>query len=175
MDQLPETLQVMAGSLSAGYSLPQAADTVVREGEDPIATEFNRALIETRLGVPIEDALESIADRMRSEDWAWVVMAIRVQREVGGNLAELLRTGADTLRERARLRRQVKVLSAEGRMSAWILALMPMLLFGVLWFSHPEYVERLTNHPRGATLIGLAGAMGALGILWMRKLIRIEV
>ncbi|HET7736384.1 MAG TPA: VWA domain-containing protein, partial [Nocardioidaceae bacterium] len=88
VDALPDTLQLMAGSLSAGYSLPQACDSVVREGRDPIATEFNRSLVETRLGVPIEDALEGIADRMRSRDWAWVVMAIRVQREVGGNLAE---------------------------------------------------------------------------------------
>ena len=91
--QLPDTLQLLAGSLSAGYSLPQAVDTVVREGHDPIAGEFNRALVEARLGVPIEDALEGVADRMGSKDFAWVVMAIRIQREVGGNLAELLADG----------------------------------------------------------------------------------
>ena len=114
--QLPDTLQLIAGSLSAGYSLPQAVDAVVREGTNPIAGEFNRALVESRLGVPIEDALDGIAGRMKSEDFGWVVMAIRIQREVGGNLAEVLQTVSHTLRERERLRRQVQVLSAEGRL-----------------------------------------------------------
>ena len=125
--QLPDTLQLVAGSLSAGYSIPQAMDTVVREGQQPITGEFNRALVEARLGVPIEDAMDGIAERMKSKDFAWVVMAIRIQREVGGNLAELLTTVAATLRERERLRRQVSVLSAEGRLSAWILGLLPIV------------------------------------------------
>ena len=124
MAALPDTLQLMAGSLAAGYSMPQAVDTVVREGKPPISTEFNRALVETRLGVELEDALDGIATRMQSVDFAWVVMAIRIQREVGGNLAEVLTTVAATLRERERLRRQVQVLSAEGRLSAWILGLL---------------------------------------------------
>ena len=126
MAQLPDTLQLMAGSLSAGYSLPQAVDAVVREGAEPIVSEFNRALVDARLGVPIEDALEQYRhERMDSQDFAWVVMAIRIQREVGGNLSEILTIVANTLRERERLRRQVQVLSAEGRLSAVILGWPP--------------------------------------------------
>ncbi len=123
--QLAETLQLLAGSLQAGLSLTQGIDTVVREGADPIAGEFRRALVETRLGVQIEDAMESIGERMESADFKWTVMAIRIQREVGGNLAELLLTVAATLREREYLRRQVKALSAEGRFSAYILLALP--------------------------------------------------
>ncbi len=116
--QLAETLQLIAGSLSAGLSLAQSLDTVVREGSDPVAGEFRRALIEARLGVQVEDSLDSIAKRMESADFEWIVMAIRIQREVGGNLAELLLKVAATMRERDYLRRQVKTLSAEGKMSA---------------------------------------------------------
>jgi len=99
--QLPDTLQMLAGSLQAGYSLPQALDTVVREGQPPMSVEFNRALVESRLGMPVEDALEGIGRRLSSQDFSWVVMAVRIQRDVGGNLAELLTTVADTLRARA--------------------------------------------------------------------------
>lgn len=115
----------MSGSLSAGLSLAQSLDTVVREGNELVSGEFRRAIVEQRLGVDIEAALEGVATRMRSEDFSWVVMAIRIQRDVGGNLAELLLTVAGTLRERAYLRRQGKTLSAEGRMSAWILGGLP--------------------------------------------------
>ncbi len=125
LEQLPDTLQLISGSLSVGHSLVQAMDAVVREELTPVSIEFNRALVETRLGVPPEDALEGIATRMDSQDFAWVVMAIRIQREVGGNLAEVLTTVAGTIRERERLRRQVRGLSAEGRLSAWILGALP--------------------------------------------------
>ena len=105
---LADTLQLMSGSLSAGLSLAQSVDTVVREGTEPIAGEFKRVLVEARLGVPLDSALDGVAERMGSKDFEWVVMAIRIQREVGGNLAELLNTVAATLRERDYLRRQVR-------------------------------------------------------------------
>ncbi|HEX2806251.1 MAG TPA: type II secretion system F family protein, partial [Kineosporiaceae bacterium] len=105
--QLPDTLQLLAGGLRAGYSLPQAIDAAARQGEPPMSSELNRALIETRLGMPTEEALERIGARMSSADFSWVVLAINIQREVGGNLAELLVTVAEPLRERERLRRQV--------------------------------------------------------------------
>ncbi|UUZ59712.1 type II secretion system F family protein [Nocardioides sp. B-3] len=123
--QLAETLGLMAGGLRAGLSLPQAVDTVVREGNEPMASELRRALVEQRLGVEITDALEGVGERMESEDFDWVVMAVRIQREVGGNLAEILHTVAGTLREREYLRRQVKALSAEGRLSGYILTGLP--------------------------------------------------
>lgn len=172
---LSDTLQLMAGSLSAGYSLPQAADSVVRDGQDPIATEFNRALVEARLGVPIEDALETIADRMRSKDWGWVVMAIRIQREVGGNLAELLLTVAGTLRERARLRRQVQTLSAEGRLSAWILCGLPVVFTLYLLTARPSYIMTLTKEPLGWLMIAFGVIAMVIGGLWMKKIVDVEV
>jgi tight adherence protein B len=175
VDSLPDTLQLMAGSLSAGYSLPQAVDSVVRDGQDPIATEFNRALVETRLGVPIEDALETIADRMRSKDWAWVVMAIRVQREVGGNLAELLLTVAATLRERARIRRQIQTLSAEGRLSAYILGGLPIVFTLYLLVARPDYILTLTEEPLGWLMIISGVVIMTVGGLWMKKIVDVEV
>ena len=124
---LPDTLQLMAGSLQAGLSLAQSVDTIVREGTEPVASEFKRVLVETRLGVSLEDALEGIGDRFQSKDFGWVVMAIKIQREVGGNLAELLNTVADTMRERQYIRRQVAALAAEGKLSAWVLSALPVM------------------------------------------------
>src|SRR5205085_11533993 len=107
---LPDTLQLMSGSLAAGLSLAQSIDTIVREGTEPIASEFRRVLVETRLGVSLEDALEGVGERFESKDFEWVVMAINIQRRVGGNLAELLETVAATMREREYMRRQVNAL-----------------------------------------------------------------
>lgn len=172
---LPDTLQLIAGSLSAGYSLPQAVDTVVTEGTEPIAGEFKRALIETRLGVPIEDALEGIAERLRSRDFAWVVMAIRIQRDVGGNLAEVLKTTADTLRERERLRRQVQVLSAEGRLSAWILGGLPVVFALYLITVRPNYIKVLVTDRIGIVMTVGAIVSMIIGTFWLRKVVKVEV
>lgn len=174
-DQLPDTLQLLASSLSAGYSLPQAMDTVVREGVEPIAGEFGRSLIETRLGVPPEDALEGIAHRMESQDFLWVVMAIRIQREVGGNLAELLTTVAATLRERAYLQRQVRVLSAEGRLSAWIVGSLPVAFALFLLLTRPELLEIMWTDIRGIALLILWAVLMLVGVIWLRRVVRIEV
>jgi tight adherence protein B len=173
--QLPDTWQLIAGSLSAGYSMPQAIDTVVREGSQPISGEFNRALVEARLGVPLEDAMEGIADRMKSKDFACVVMAIRIQREVGGNLAELLTTVSGTLRERETLRRQVKVLSAEGRLSAWILGLLPPVFALYLALAQPSYLKPLVTEALGWLLLAVGLVLLAVGALWMRKAVKVEV
>ncbi len=173
--QLPDTLQLLSGSLSAGYSLPQAVDTIVREGNEPMSVEFNRALVEARLGVPIEEALDNIADRMNSQDFHWVVLAIRVQREVGGNLAEVLTTVAATLRERERLRRQVQVLSAEGRLSAVIIALIPILFAVFLVLVRPTYLEPLYTTALGLLLLGFGAFMLVVGIFWLRRVVQVEV
>ena len=175
LGQLPDTLQLIAGSLSAGYSMPQAIDTVVREADQPIAAEFNRALVEARLGVPIEDALDRVAERMHSRDFGWVVMAVRIQREVGGNLAELLTTVAATLRERERLRRQVKVLSAEGRLSAWILGLLPPVFSIYLLLTQPSYLKPLVTEALGILLLAVGLTLLTVGVFWMRKAIKVEV
>lgn len=175
LEQLPETLQLMAGGLTAGYSLAQSVDAVVREGSDPIASEFKHALVDARLGVPIEDALEAVAARTGSIDFSWVVMAIRIQRDVGGNLSEVLVTVANTLRDRARIRRQVKVLSAEGRLSGWILGALPPLFALYLLLVRPEYIRPLYTHVIGLVMLGAGALFMVVGALWMRKVVRIEV
>jgi tight adherence protein B len=175
LSQLPDTLQLLAGSLAAGYSLPQAMDSVVRETQPPISTEFNRALIEARLGLLPEDALEGIATRTASRDFSWIVMAIRIQREVGGNLAELLSTVADTLRERERLRRQVQALSAEGRLSGLILGALPVVFALYLILVRPEYINPLFTTPIGLMLLITGSVLLVIGGFWMSKVIKVEV
>jgi tight adherence protein B len=172
---LPGTLQLLAGSLAAGHSLPQAVDTVVRDSNGPMAIELNRALVESRLGVPVEDALDGVAQRMDSVDFHWVVMAIRIQREVGGNLAEVLSTVAATMRERERLRRQVQVLSAEGRLSAVILGAMPIVFAAYLVIVRPEYIGVLLTSPLGIIMIVAAVVMMIAGAFWLKRVITVEV
>jgi tight adherence protein B len=119
--------------------------------------------------------MDGIAERMQSKDFGWVVMAIRIQHEVGGNLAELLTTVSATLRERERLRRQVSALSAEGRLSAWILGLLPIMFAVYLALVRPEYLKPLFTDPIGGLLLGLGGVLLIVGVLWLRKAIQVEV
>ena len=172
---LPDTLQLMSGSLAAGLSLAQSVDTIVREGVEPISSEFKRVLIEARLGVALEDALESVADRFDSKDFAWVVMAIKIQRQVGGNLAELLETVAATMREREYMRRQVAALSAEGKLSAWVLGGLPPLFMVYLLLTNRDYVMVLFTDPIGWLMLGGACLLLALGVFWMSRLVKVEV
>lgn len=172
---LADTLQLMSGSLSAGLSLAQAVDTVVREGQDPISGEFRRAIVEARLGVDIEDALDGVADRMQSVDFHWVVMAIRIQREVGGNLAELLNNVAATIREREYLERQVMALSAEGRLSVWILGGLPPGFLLYLLVANPTYLQPLITTAIGYVMLGVMAVLLVVGIFWMKKLVKVDV
>ncbi|WP_134767509.1 type II secretion system F family protein [Nocardioides sp. 1609] len=172
---LPETLQLMAGSLSAGLSMLQAIDTIVREGTDPVAAEFRRVLIEIRLGVPLDDALEGVADRFDSDDFRWVVMAIRIQRQVGGNLAELLTTVAGTIREREFIRRQVDALAAEGKLSAVVLGGLPPAFLLYLVLAQPSYVEPLFTDLRGLIMLVFSAVWLSIGIAWMSRLVKVEV
>ncbi len=172
---MPDALQLVASGLSSGYSLPQALDAAVREGEDPIATEFGRALAEARLGVPLESALDSVAERMDSRDFSWVVMAVRIQREVGGNLSEVLETLCRTLRDRQALRRQVAALSAEGRLSAYILIGLPIALGAWFSFSRPEYFGLMYTSIWGWGMLAGSAVALTLGALWMQKLVKVEM
>lgn len=172
---LPDTLQLMAGSLSAGLSLAQSVDTITREGQEPIASEFKRVLVETRIGVPLEVAFEGVAARFDSQDFAWVVMAIRIQRQVGGNLAELLTTVAATMRERQYLRRQVNALAAEGKLSAMILCALPPGVFLFVMLTQPDYMAPLYADARGILLFGAAVAWLLVGVFWMSRIIKVEV
>ncbi|HEX9766117.1 MAG TPA: type II secretion system F family protein, partial [Nitriliruptorales bacterium] len=173
--QLPDTLSLLAGALKAGYALLQAVDTVVQESPEPTKQEFQRVLTEARLGLPLSESLDSMAERLGSEDFRWVVVAINIQAQVGGNLAELLDTIADTLREREMVRRQIQVLSAEGRLSAVILVSLPFVIVLYLSVINPDYIGTLINHWVGRILIGFGLVLMGVGIFWMRKLIQIDV
>lgn len=172
---LPETLQLISGSLAAGLSLAQSVDTVVREGQEPISSEFRRVIAETRLSISLDDALAGVSDRFESKDFAWVVMAIRIQRQVGGNLAELLETVAGTMREREYMRRQVAALAAEGKLSAWVLGVLPPGFMGYLFLTKRDYVMPMFTEPLGWMMLAGAGTLLSVGVFWMSRLIKVEV
>jgi Flp pilus assembly protein TadB len=174
-DQLPDMLQFVAGSLRSGFSLGQGLDAAVREDTQPVAGEFSRALQESRIGVDLEDALDQVADRMESADLRWTVIAIRIQRETGGNLAEVLGNTVETMRERAHLRRHVRALSAEGRLSAYILVSLPIGIGGWLFLTRRSYVAVLYTTTPGIVLLVFAVLLVVGGALWMRKMVKVEV
>ena len=173
--QLPDTLQLLASSLRAGYSLTQGLDAVAQEVEDPTGRELRRVVLETRLGRDMEDALEDLAARMQSKDFDWVVMAIRIQREVGGNLAELLTNVAETMISRERLRREVSALTAEGRLSAIIVGALPFLIGIAVTVLNPGYINVLFTHPTGKVMLLGATVLMLAGFVWMKKTIEIDV
>ncbi len=175
VSQLPDTLQLLSGSLRAGYSLMQGIEAVAQQVEDPMGRELRRVVVESRLGRPAEDSMEDAADRMQSPDFSWAVMAIRIQREVGGNLAELLLTVADTMVQRERLRRDVKSLTAEGRISAIVLGGLPLILGVVMWVINPEYIEVLFDNRLGQLMLAGSVLLAFFGFWWMKKTIEIEV
>jgi tight adherence protein B len=172
---LPDTLQLMSGSLAAGLSLAQSVDTIVREGTEPIAGEFRKVLIETRLGLSLETALQGVADRFQSKDFDWVVMAINIQRQVGGNLAELLNTVAATMREREYVRRQVSALAAEGKLSAMVLGGLPPVFLLYLVLANRNYVMVLFTRPLGILMLVGGATILSVGIFWMSRIVKVEV
>jgi tight adherence protein B len=175
MYQLPDTLQLLSGTLRAGYSLMQGVEAVAQEVDDPMGLELRRVVTEARLGRPLEESLEGTADRMDSPDFAWAVMAIRIQREVGGNLAELLLTVAETMTARERLRRDVRTLTAEGRMSAMVLGFLPFGLGAIMFLINPEYMSQLYKTGTGIILSIVALVGIGIGFFWMWKIIDIEI
>ena len=174
-DQLPDMLQLIASSLRSGFSLAQALDGVVREGAQPAASEFARALTEARLGLELEDALDQMADRMKSQDLEMVVMAVRISRDVGGNLAEVLLTTMRTMRDRAQLKRQIRALSAEGRLSAYILIALPILVAGGFALARPDYLRPLYTVPAGVAMLVVAVLGVVIGSWWMSRIVKVEV
>ena len=175
MSQLPDTLGLLAGTLKAGYSFMQGVEAVSQEVEDPMGVELRRVVSEAQLGRPVEDALESAAERMESEDFAWAVMAVKIQREVGGNLAELLLTVAETMTARSRLKGEIKALTAEGRMSAIILGILPPGVGAVMWVLNKEYMEVLFQESMGIAMLVAAVLSMAVGFAWMLKIINIKI
>ncbi len=173
--QLPDLLKLTAGSLRAGFSLLQSLGSVVEQVEEPMQSELRLALSRARLGESIEDALGEVAERTGSREFEWTVTAVGIQREVGGNLAEILDTVATTMVERERLRREVRTLTAEGRMSAIILALLPLALGGFIFLANRPYIELLVSTTPGELALAGGVLLELLGGWWMRRTIEIEV
>lgn len=173
--QLSDVLMLLAGALRAGYSLQQAIAAVAEDAKPPASDEFRRAVAEVRLGASLDDALHELARRINVVDFEWTVLAIEIQREVGGDLAEILEIIADTIRERERLRRQIRTLTAEGRLSGWVLGILPFGMAGFLLMNNPDYLEPLFTQTTGLMMIGGSLFLMVIGVLWMRKIVKIEV
>ncbi len=175
MMQLPDTLTLLAGTLKAGYSFMQGVEAVSHEVEEPMGAELRRIVTEAQLGRPLEEAMDASAERMGSADFQWAVMAVRIQREVGGNLAELLITVAETMTARQRLRGEVAALTAEGKISAIVLGILPVGLGAVLFVINPEYMRVLFDDSLGQIMFAVACLSALIGFAWMKKIINIDI
>ena len=169
--QLPETLITMAASLKAGHAFNAALSSVVKEGAEPTSKELARVSQEIALGMPSEAALEAMAKRMDSTNFGFVVMAVNIQRTVGGSLAEILDMVADTVRQRQQFSRKVKALTAQGRMSAYVLVAMPFLMGLAIFALNPKYMSVLFTSSAGKVMIGMSLVMMAIGGAIIRKIV----
>ncbi|MBF0672754.1 MAG: type II secretion system F family protein [Salinibacterium sp.] len=170
-DQLTDTLQLLASSLRAGNSLLKALDTVAEEAAQPTAREFVRAVNEVRVGSDLGDALDNVAQRMHSTDFEWVSQAVDIHREVGGNLAEVLDQVSETLRDRNQMRRQIQSLSADGRLSAWVLMALPLVVPLLLSLINPGFLAPMISSPIGWALLGISAVLLLIGGIWIRRLV----
>ena len=173
-DQLDDSLQLMASSLRAGHSLLRAVDAVSQDAVSPTSEEFSRIVNETRVGRDLSDSLDEVAERMRSDDFLWVAQAIAIHREVGGNLAEVLDAVGHTIRERNQIRRQVKALSAEGKLSAIVLGALPIVIIGFLSMTNPGYLAKFTDSLIGYGMIAGALVLMLAGGFWLKKTVAIR-
>lgn len=173
-DQLDDLLQLLAGNMRAGHSLLQSFDSLTQELDEPSATEIARVVNQTRVGRDLGEALHELGDRMDSDDFRWVAQAVTIHRQVGGNLADVLDSVGRTIRERNQIRRQVKALSAEGRLSGLVLMALPVFMVFVLLILNPDYIGLLVSSPLGFVLIGAGLLMLSIGGLWLRKVIEVK-
>jgi tight adherence protein B len=172
--QLPDVLKLTASSLRAGFSLLQGLEAVTKQLREPSAGELQRVLTEARLGRPVEDALEAAAARIRNRDFSESVAAVRIQQEAGGNLASLFDTLADTMVQRLRLRREVRTLTAEGRLTAYILGLLPLTLGIFIFAINRSYMETLFQSVAGKAMLLGSLALQIVGFYWMYRIVNIE-
>jgi tight adherence protein B len=173
-DQIDDLVTLMASNMRAGHSLLQGLNYVAREVEEPAASELGRVVNQARVGRDLTQALAETAERMDSDDFRWIGQAITIHRQVGGNLAEVLDTVGETVRERGQIRRQVKALAAEGKLSALILMALPFGMAGLLSFVNPSYMSVLISSPLGWMMIIAGLVMLTLGALWLRKVIEVK-
>ena len=170
-NQLPETLITMAASLKAGHAFNQAVQSAVQEGAEPTAKEFSRVVAEIQLGAPSEQALQAMADRMNSYNFGFVVMAVNIQRTVGGSLADILDMVSDTVRQRQQFEKKVKALTAQGRMSAYVLVAMPFLMGLAIFALNPSYMSILFTTAIGKIMIAGSLVMMGIGSVIIRKIV----
>lgn len=173
--QLPDAMDLMGRALRAGHAFPTALKMVGDEMSDPIASEFRVTFDEVNFGISMPDALMNLATRVPSTDLRYFVIAVLIQRETGGNLSELLASISAIIRDRLKLMGQVKVLSAEGRLSAWILGLLPFGAALMIQLANPKFLEVLYTDPMGKKMLMIAAGMMLIGVLAMRKIIHIRV
>ncbi|MDH7576904.1 MAG: type II secretion system F family protein [Bacillota bacterium] len=174
-NQLSDALVVMTNSLRAGYSFLQAMEMVAREMPPPLADEFSRTLREMQLGTATEAALSNLARRVGSEDLDLIIVALLIQRQIGGNLAEILDNIAETIRERVRIKGEIKTLTAQGRLSGLIIGLLPVVLLVILFLINPVYIGLLFTEPLGLILLGGAALGEIMGVFLLRRIVDIRV
>jgi len=173
--QLPSSLDLMGRAMVAGHAFPSALQMVGTEMPEPIASEFRIVFDEINYGIPTSEALMNLIQRVPSTDVSYFVIAVLIQRETGGNLAELLGNISELIRARLKLLGTVRVLSAEGRLSAWILTLLPFVLGAVLQLVNPEFVSVLWTDPNGLRMVVIALILMVFGIFVMWRIIKIRV
>ena len=172
---LPEAIDLVGRALRAGHPLTAGFKMAADDGPEPVAGEFRRVFEEQRFGLPIQDSLLGMADRVNIVDVRILVTAILIQREVGGNLAEILDNLSAVVRARFTIRRQIRVYTAQGRMTGYLLSALPILLFAMLYMINAEYMSILFTDPIGKILIVVAITMQLIGFMWIRKIIKIEI
>ncbi len=173
-DQLTDTLGIMASSLRSGQSLPQSVELVASEAPSPTAEEFHRIAFEIRVGMDLTDSIRDAAARVASPDLEWLAQAVDINRELGGDLTEILDNVATTIRERRTVARQIDALSAEGRASGWVLLAMPIALFLFSWWRTPDSIQTMVSEPIGRILLGVAVSGMVVGHLWVRRLVKFK-
>lgn len=174
-EQLPDALDLMARAMMAGHAFPSALKMVGDEMPEPISGEFRIAFDEVNYGISVHDALTNLIERVNSTDMSYFVISVLLQRETGGNLAELLGNLSKLIRERLKLLGAVRVLSAEGRLSAQILTALPFVVAMVVNLVNPEFMKVLWTDPTGLQLVGGALLLMLMGYYWMRRIIKIRV
>jgi tight adherence protein B len=172
---LADMITTIVGSLRAGFSFPQALKSVVEEASSPIRDEMESVLKEMQYGKNIEDALNDLKERMPSEDLDLMIQAILIQRQVGGNLATVLDKIVETIRDRTKIHRQISTLTAQGRLSGYVIALLPVILGFVLYLMQPNYIGTLFHNPIGIAMLVAAFISGIIGFVMIKKITSIEV
>jgi tight adherence protein B len=175
VSQLPDMLQLLGTTLRSGFSILQGLDTVASQLPEPMGKEMRHVVAEARLGRPLSSALEEVSERVKSDDFSWVVSAIGIQREVGGNLAELLDIVADTMNARARLRQEAHTLTAEGRIGAIVISILPVAIGLFIYSTNPTYLSPLFHSGLGKIMFFGCLGLAIVGIEWMRRTVKIEI